>query len=157
MNETFQLTSLGYLASGKELQLESQRIALSLFNRARSNGLLRRWWGSLTGRSTALRVLAHLPVERQAPHHNHVVFVSLSRIVGSESRSEDFDNRFNPLNPHNMERWLGIAAARRSGVALPPVELVRDGGEFYVRDGHHRISVAKALGQLDIEAVIMNG
>ncbi|GAP12919.1 hypothetical protein LARV_00659 [Longilinea arvoryzae] len=41
------------------------------------------------------------------------------------------------------------------GLPLPPVELVRVGGAYYVRDGHHRNSVASALGQLDIEAHVI--
>ena len=53
-----------------------------------------------------------------------------------------------------MSRWLGVAAARDHGKVLPPVVLVQVGGVYFVRDGHHRISVARALGQLDIEAEV---
>jgi hypothetical protein len=51
-----------------------------------------------------------------------------------------------------MSRWLRVAAARDQGKVLPPVVLVQVGDVYFVRDGHHRISVARALGQLDIEA-----
>jgi hypothetical protein len=37
-------------------------------------------------------------------------------------------------------------------VALPPVALVQIGDFYFVLDGHHRISVAQAYGQRDIEA-----
>ena len=50
------------------------------------------------------------------------------------------------------DRWQRVAAARRSGVALPPIEVYRVGGLHFVEDGHHRVSVARALGDDVIEA-----
>jgi hypothetical protein len=81
--------------------------------------------------------------------------VLIGQIRGSQDRSHDFDHDFNPLQDHNKGRWLGIAAARQRGKALPPVELVQVGDVYFVRDGHHRISVARALGQRDIKAKVM--
>jgi hypothetical protein len=60
------------------------------------------------------------------------------------------------LKKHNCERWINIAVARDMGVVLPAVDLVQVGDVYYVRDGHHRISVAKAMEQLDIDARIVN-
>jgi hypothetical protein len=71
-------------------------------------------------------------------------------IRGSESRSSDFDRDFNPLHDHNRRRWLNVAAARQRGKALPLVKLIQVGDVYFVRDGHHRISVARALGQRSI-------
>jgi len=156
MDSDYNLASLRYLANGKQSPQEIHRIARGLFNRSLRQGKLRQVWGKLAGRRVALCSLAHLPAARSASHSHHVNFVPLERIVGSEGRSGEFDNQFNPLKSHNQERWIGIAIARRAGVVLPPVELVQDGDEYYVRDGHHRISVAKALGQLEIEALIVN-
>jgi hypothetical protein len=48
-----------------------------------------------------------------------------------------------------------VAAARRRGKSLPPVDLIQVGDAYFVRDGHHRISVARALGQQDIEAKVI--
>jgi hypothetical protein len=81
--------------------------------------------------------------------------VPVDKIRGSEGRACDFDCDFNPLGDHNKERWLRVAAARQQGKALPPVALVRVGDLYFVRDGHHRVSVARALGQLSIEAQVM--
>jgi hypothetical protein len=78
--------------------------------------------------------------------------VAIAQILGSEGRSTDFDRDFYPLHDHNRERWLGIARARQEGKALPVVSLVQIGDVYFVRDGHHRISVARALGQEEIEA-----
>lgn len=156
MNVSYNLTGIQYLGNKLTVNVETYQIARNLFDRAHRRALLRRLLARLTGHPTALRVLAHSPVDSKAPRSNRVSVIPLERIVGSESRSEDFDNRFNPLKNHDLERWIGIALARKAGVALPAVELVRDGDDYYVRDGHHRISVAKFLGQLDIEAVIVN-
>jgi hypothetical protein len=80
--------------------------------------------------------------------------VPMDQIQGSEGREHDFDLDFNPLQSHNMDRWVNVAVARQLGISLPPVELVQVGQIYFVRDGHHRISVAKALGQREIEAEV---
>lgn len=67
-------------------------------------------------------------------------------LQASEDRSGDFDRSFNPLETHTKSLWLSIAAARLNGIAMPAVELIMVGEIYAVRDGHHRISVAKALG-----------
>lgn len=162
MNTSLDMTYLGYLGflgtNTKSSPLLAHMVAASTFERALRRGLRRQLWSKLTGtgRSSTLQTLEHQPVIREATRSNRITSVPLDQIVGSESRSEDFDSYFNPLKIHNRERWIGIAIAYRSGVALPPVELVQEGDHFYVRDGHHRISVARTLGQLDIEARIVN-
>jgi hypothetical protein len=109
----------------------------------------------LLGRGSSLQSLDSHTARQERPS-NRTVLVSLSRIAGSEGRSEDFDADFYPLRGHLQERWVGIAAARRQGIPLPPVELVEAAGRYYVRDGHHRISVARVMGQVEIEARIVN-
>ena len=76
-------------------------------------------------------------------------------IIGSEGRTNDSDRDFYPLQTHNRDRWIGIAAARRQGAILPPVELIQYGDGYYVRDGNHRVSVAKIAGQVEIEAQVL--
>jgi hypothetical protein len=80
--------------------------------------------------------------------------VAIDRIQGSEGRIEDFDNAFNPIHNRSRRRWLSVATMRLAGEALPPVELIQNGGIYFVRDGHHRISVAKALGEKYIDAEV---
>ncbi|HBY99339.1 MAG TPA: hypothetical protein DEP84_36280 [Chloroflexi bacterium] len=80
--------------------------------------------------------------------------IAINRIAGSEGRSLDFDLAFRPLHNHSRERWLGIAMAYQQGAALPPADLVQVGDVYFVRDGHHRISGARALSQRYIEAVV---
>src|SRR6266540_5030436 len=71
-----------------------------------------------------------------------------------EGRCDDFDVGFHPLKEHTEERWVSVARAQLRGLGLPPVELIQLGAVYFVRDGHHRISVAAALGQQEIDAVV---
>jgi hypothetical protein len=75
----------------------------------------------------------------------------MEQIQGSESRANEFDRQLNPLQDHTESRWKSVAAARRQGRRLPPVDLIRVGDAYFVRDGHHRISVARAMWQQSID------
>lgn len=90
-----------------------------------------------------------------ARHYAGLREVPIVQIKGSEGRCGDFDRSFHPLKDHNRARWLRVAAARQRGKTLPPVELIQVGGVYFVRDGHHRISVARSVGQRDIEAEVI--
>lgn len=80
--------------------------------------------------------------------------VSIRQIRGSEGRNRDFDRDFNPLQNHSRERWRSVALARYHDTPLPAVQLIQVGDVYFVRDGHHRISVALALGQQEIDAEV---
>jgi hypothetical protein len=111
-------------------------------------------WSMLTGRSRRLLALQEVEDNCLVHTHRHAIdhTVPIAQICGSESRAGDFDRDFNPLNRHTQERWLRIAEAREKGRGLPAVDLVQVRELYFVRDGHHRISVARALGQTDIDA-----
>jgi hypothetical protein len=83
--------------------------------------------------------------------------IDLDMILGTaaDGRAQDFDVDFRPMQTHNKERWLGIAAAWLSGRRLGRVKLVQVGDIFFVEDGHHRVSVAKAMGEQVIEAEVV--
>ncbi len=81
--------------------------------------------------------------------------VPLDAIVGTVDRAADFDRGFRPTSPRLRSRWERIAAAQRRGESLPPISLYRVGDLFFVRDGHHRVSVAKSLGRDDIDAYVV--
>jgi hypothetical protein len=80
--------------------------------------------------------------------------VQLDDIVGTVDRQREFDRRFRPTTGRVRSRWEHIAAAMRRGEAMPPVDLLRIGEVYFVRDGHHRVSVARALGRTDIDAIV---
>jgi hypothetical protein len=80
--------------------------------------------------------------------------VPLDAIVGTVDRAADFDRGFRPTTTRLRSRWERIAAAQRRGEPLPPVSLYQVGELYFVRDGHHRVSVAKSLGRMDIDAYV---
>jgi hypothetical protein len=80
--------------------------------------------------------------------------VPLDAIVGTVDRAADFDRGFRPTTTRLRSRWERIAAAQRRGEPLPPVSLYQVGELYFVRDGHHRVSVAKSLGRTDIDAYV---
>jgi hypothetical protein len=81
--------------------------------------------------------------------------VPLDAIVGTVDRLKGFDRHFRPTTPQVRARWERIAAAMRRGEPMPPVDLYRVGEVYFVKDGHHRVSVARALGHHDIEARVI--
>jgi hypothetical protein len=80
--------------------------------------------------------------------------IALDSIVGTVDRTRDFDRGFRPTTPRVRGRWQRIAAAQRRGEAFPPISVYRVGDLHFVRDGHHRVSVAKSLGRADIDAYV---
>ena len=80
--------------------------------------------------------------------------VPLDSIVGSVDRTRDFDRSFRPTSRRTRKRWERMATAARRGEAFPPVDLYRIGDVHFVKDGHHRVSIARAQGLPDIDAYV---
>ena len=80
--------------------------------------------------------------------------IPLDSIVGTVDRSREFDRSFRPTSPRVRERWQRINLAQRKGQALPPIDVYRIGELHFVKDGHHRVSVARAFGHRDINAYV---
>ncbi len=81
--------------------------------------------------------------------------VALDRILGTVDRPGGFDREFRPTTSRVRTRWERIAEQMRAGRPLPPVDLYLVGEVYFVRDGHHRVSVARALGHPDIDARVV--
>jgi hypothetical protein len=80
--------------------------------------------------------------------------IPLDSIIGTVDRAREFDRDFRPTSPRVRERWQRINLAQRRGEAMPPIDVYRIGELHFVKDGHHRVSVAHALGYRDIEAYV---
>ena len=80
--------------------------------------------------------------------------IELDSIVGSVDREREFDREFRPKTARLRGRWQGIAEATRRGKSLPPIDVYRIGDLHFVRDGHHRVSVARHLGLDKIDAQV---
>ncbi|MBI5670931.1 MAG: hypothetical protein HZC41_23305 [Chloroflexi bacterium] len=91
----------------------------------------------------------------QNQHAVGVCVVPINQIVGSSGRTGDFDRAFYPRRGTTQEKWVSVSRASREGVALPPVELRKVGEQYFVVDGHHRISVARQHGQHFIDAHVV--
>lgn len=120
------------------------------FEHERGVGMRKMRWGL---RRSARR-LCSLGIRQPTGRYAGQRTIDLSKIVGTENRSDEFDIEFHPIQDHLEDRWVRVWSAVAQGVPLPPVELLEKDGWYYVRDGHHRISVARAMGFEVIEAVV---
>jgi hypothetical protein len=142
---------------------------------ARDTGLPREDAQSDFSRARRQRALARLSARlRRADDVNHILpfeevvqalgrtgerrlgeqIIPLDSIVGTVDRAREFDRSFRPTSPRVRERWQRINLAQRKGQALPPIDVYRIGDLHFVKDGHHRVSVARALGHRDIAAYV---
>lgn len=120
------------------------------------SGLLKRFAKQLTGRSSRLQSLMEL-MHHAAIENRHEVglrTVPVHQIKGTLDRMDDFDGDFHPIREGSKDRWVRIAKALYDGKSLPPIELIQVGEVYYVVDGHHRVSVARAIKQRYIDAVV---
>jgi len=78
--------------------------------------------------------------------------IPLEAIVGTVDATTDFDAAFRPATDRASSRWQRVALAHREQRALPPITAIQRPDGYYVLDGRHRVSVARALGHSTIEA-----
>ena len=92
---------------------------------------------------------------RTGERHLGLQSITLDSVVGTvDRRHAHFDRRFRPASARPRRRWQSIAAARRRGRPMPPIDVFRVGELHFVIDGHHRVSVARAHGDTDIDAYV---
>lgn len=81
--------------------------------------------------------------------------IRVKDIIGSENRYHDFSSAFYPKNYKLQSRWESVDAAYNSDIILPPISVYKVGTWYFVRDGNHRVSVAKSKGQEYIDAEVV--
>lgn len=91
---------------------------------------------------------------RREEHSGGVQVIPIDAIVGSVDKVRDFDPGFRPTSGRSRERWERLAEAVRRGDAFPPIDVYQVGDMYFIRDGHHRVSVFRALGFKTIEAEV---
>jgi len=130
--------------------------AVEAFNQALFRGFFWRGLDFFRRRPTRLLVLSELSAAAHnlAASYQGVKTVTIREIIGTEGRVNDFDRRFYPRQGRMLARWINILMAREDGIPLPPIELIQVWDLYFVRDGHHRISVAKIMGEEYIEAEV---
>jgi hypothetical protein len=129
------------------------------FGRARRRRALGRLGNLLRGEPSDLSVI--LPFDevvtalgRRGEKRLGLKTIPLDSIVGTVDREREFDRSFRPTSGKVRGRWERIAEAMRRGQELPPIDVYRVGDMHFVRDGHHRVSVARTLGLELIEAFV---
>ena len=130
--------------------------AIHDFDRAASRAFWRRVVTRLTGENNEL-----LPFDEvrekltfQGQHYTGLKQVPINQIVGSMGRFNDFDRAFLPSQSRTKGRWISIDKAHYEEIALPPVDLYKIGEIYFVKDGNHRVSVARERGQEFIDAYV---
>ena len=129
------------------------------FGRARRGRGLARVGARLRGEPSDVNVI--LPFEevvealgRKGERSLGLQVVDLDSIVGTVDRGREFDRSFRPTSGKVRSRWERIATAQRRGESMPPIDLYRIGELHFVKDGHHRVSVARAQGRDNIDAYV---
>lgn len=131
---------------------------MEVFNAARRRAFVQDVLAELSGRPDALLsfadVEAHL--HPSAPEEEvHLEEIPLKQIVGSVGRYRDFNRAFLPRDQIDAQRWTRIDQLRRQA-KLPPIDVFRVGEVYFVRDGNHRVSVARTRGLRTIQARVVD-
>lgn len=82
-------------------------------------------------------------VRPSSSHYLGIRDVPVAAIIGSENRSAYFGEDFLPLFRWMDKRWLIVRDKLLSGELTEPIQVFEYGGYYFVRDGNHRVSVAK--------------
>jgi hypothetical protein len=128
------------------------------FNRAKVKGFLEIILGKITGHNMHLlsfdEVVKRLNL-RQSLYHG-VQDIPLRNITGSTGRYEDFTRHFLPRSGdvRNKERWRNIYTLAETGKGFPPIDVYKIDQVYFVKDGNHRVSVARTLGWETIQAQV---
>ncbi len=132
-------------------------VAENDFHRAQSKAKIAKIFSLLKGRSDDL--LSFEDVKKMAAPTGESYIgcktVPVRKIVGSEGRTKDFNESFRPRKGFMCERWTRIDTAYYEEKILPPVKLLEIGGVYFVRDGNHRVSVARSHDVAFIDAEII--
>ncbi|HFD39548.1 MAG TPA: universal stress protein [Anaerolineae bacterium] len=131
-------------------------LALMDFRQARRQAERERLRARLAGRSAQL--LSYEEVRRmlRARSSREVGLrdIPLDAIVGSVDRYTDFTRKFLPLRDSDEERWARVQTQVSKLAGLPPIEVYQVGDAYFVRDGNHRVSVARQMGATHIQAYV---
>ena len=132
-------------------------MAVRDFRRARREASLQQLLARVTGRSADL--LAYNEVSAQLKvsggEELGVREIPLDAIVGSVGRYQDFTRSFMPRSDQDAERWVRVKTAVNDMHGMPPIDVYKVGGAYFVIDGNHRVSVARQLGSDTITARVV--
>ncbi len=127
------------------------------FNKARSKASISRILNALTPEKQDLLSLEDIRslIKPKSETYLGMKVVEINLIVGSEGRYNDFNRTFLPKREFIRNRWENVDKAHLKAIILPPIKLYQIGGAYFVRDGNHRVSVAKLKGVMSIDAEVI--
>ena len=139
-----------------ELHGNDYLVAIGDFRRARQQAAMESIMARLRGQSVDL--LSYDEVRRslggvEGTTHK-LEDIPLDAIVGSVGRYTDFTRSFLPTKNSDEERWARVKIAVEDMVGVPPIEVYAIDGSYFVRDGNHRVSVARQVGATTIQAYV---
>lgn len=88
-------------------------------------------------------------------HYVGIQTIPMNKIAGSVGRYHEFNRAFLPTQEHIRERWKRVYEVAHSPEGFPPIDVYQIGDVYFVRDGHHRVSVLKELGATSVEATVI--
>lgn len=113
---------------------------------------IRAWFSGADNQLIPFEVI-RAQLREQNPYYVGIIQVPVDKIIGSVGRYQDFTREFLPLNNSMRERWVRVESIAMDQ-GWPPVELYQVGDGYFVRDGNHRVSIAKQMGNSTIEASV---
>jgi hypothetical protein len=129
------------------------------FTRARRRQVLSRLARKLAGQPDDVNVI--VPFDEviealgwQGERSLGLQTIKLDTIIGTLDSRRDFDRQFRPTSGRVRERWERLALAERRGESIPPIEVYRVADLHFVKDGHHRVSIAHATGRSAIDGYV---
>lgn len=127
------------------------------FNKARSKANISQILNALTPERQKLLALEDVKklIKPKSETYIGMKAINIDLIIGSEGRYKDFNRTFLPKKEFIRNRWESIDKAHLKSVILPPIKLYEIGGFYFVRDGNHRVSVAKMQGVMSIDAEVI--
>ncbi|MEI8093024.1 MAG: transcriptional regulator [Spirochaetales bacterium] len=139
-----------YSQSSAKMQAQSD------FNKARSREFFSRVLHILKPQRNRLLSFTEIRslLRPQGEIYRGMQVVPIEKIIGSEGRYRDFNAAFLPKKEHVRSRWESIDKAHLQDIILPPIKLYKVGDYFFVRDGNHRVSVARMQGVWAIDAEV---
>ena len=127
------------------------------FSRAKTRARFQSLLNTLTWKNTDLLSFYEVTsiIKPKSETYRGMQTIPVSRIIGSEGRYHDFSSAFFPKREMLRNRWESVDRAVLSDIVLPPISVFSLGGYYFVRDGNHRVSVAKAQGVEFIDAEVV--
>lgn len=136
--------------------MKNLSLAIQDFRDARRHAALEQIMARLTGKSSSLLSYEEVRSQLKARSSRHVGLrdIPLDAIVGSVGRYTDFTRSFLPRRDTDAQRWTRVQMAVNELEGVPPIEVYKIGEAYFVRDGNHRVSVARQMEAPTIQAYV---